>query len=189
MKRSELLPKLKNVRNSVKHLQDAIGELGTGPLMEGVALLPFTSAGRTSIQATGTGLRPDGTTFIEAKVEPPEGLTEELWMRIFTHGDHDPLRSELHLLQKALERALAGVECAIGRKGKPGPKDASAERSSLLWNCLAELIRETGKVPSAKALATRAQGSEAGGNWSREAEKFLAQLRKEASASGYGNSL
>jgi len=68
-------------------------------------------------------------------------------------GDHDPLRSELQLLGKALERALPGMESAIARRGKPGPKSAKAARYDRLIECLGEIVRETGQIPTASSLA------------------------------------
>lgn len=183
--RSQLLPKLKKVKGAIERLNDAIKKLSDCPLMPDVWQMQFTHEGRSI--------------FRGGQLVVPRGMTESLWIKIL-QGDSDPLKTELGNLQELLERASVSVECAIDRKGRPGIA-RNQDRYSFFLKCLEILIKETGAIPSARVLgnlAAEVTGAvladspdihgEQNGNWSRDAQDFLSELRKEANANGYGES-
>jgi hypothetical protein len=148
-----------------------------------VARLPFTPDGRDTLRVTGTHVLPDGTTRIECRFDPPEQIAEGIWERIL-QGDYDPVRTELEILKQALERASAGLNCAIVRKGKPGPIRQLDVRNFLL-ECHAQFGREGQGMPPARVLGNLAKeineavSGEHGGNWKREAEDYMALVHAE----------
>jgi hypothetical protein len=145
--------------------------------------LPFTPDGRDTLRVTGTQVLPDGTTGIECKFDPPEEMAEGIWLRIL-QGDYDPVRTELEILKQALERASAGLGCAIERKGKPGPV-RQIDVPTFLLRCRAQFEREGLGTPSARVLGNLAReineaaSGEHGGNWEREAEDHMKLVHAE----------
>lgn len=106
-------------------------------------------------------------------------------------GAPDPLNVELGTLKNSIQRALAGVEAVINFKGTPGPKK-NDERFFLLLRCYSELTYETGRVPTAKALADRARGgppkgvSPSGDQVFRDAQEFLSRMKKQGKPPIFG---
>lgn len=183
--RSKLLSKLIKVRGTLQRLDEAIKDLPDCSWMPGVWEMQFTLEGRNTIQ--------DGRLVV------PPGMTESLWIKVL-QGDKDPLKTELGNLKDSLGGALTSVKCVIGRKGRPGIAP-SQDRYSFFFKCLEALMKETRELPPARVLANLAKEitgvvltecsnihGEQNGNWFRDAQDFLSELRKEAKASGYGDS-